>query len=49
MDPVQGLVVPHHMLEDHDLQHLLGLVMEKLALIDEGSDMGVQGMDTFIG
>ena len=40
-DPVLGLMVPHHMLEDHDLQHLHHLFMGELALVDEGSDPGV--------
>ena len=47
-DPVLGLVIPHHMLEDHDLEHLLHLIMGELALIDEGHDSGVPGMDAFI-
>ena len=39
--------MPHHMLEDDDLQHLFGLVMGKLTVVDEGGDVGVQGVGAF--
>ena len=42
-------MVPHCMLEDHKLQCLLHLVVGELALVDEGCDCGVKGMDAFIG
>ena len=35
---VPGLLVPYSMLENHDLQHLLGLGVGKLALGDEVGD-----------
>ena len=47
--PALGLMVPYCMLEDHDLQHLLHLIMGELALVDEGCCSGVKGMDAFIG
>ena len=36
-DPVPGFAVSHHMLEDHDLQHLPGLIMRKLPLVGKSS------------
>ena len=32
-----------------NLQHLLCLIIGELALVDEGCDSGVKGMDAFIG
>ena len=42
-------MVPYHMLEDLDLQHLVGIIVGKCAIIDEGHDAGAQGVDAFIG
>ena len=47
-DPAPGFMVSHYMLEDHNLQHLLGLVLGKLALVHESSYSVFFGMDTFI-
>ena len=48
-DPVSGLTVLHIMLQDHDVKHLLGLVVGKFAMGDESAEEGRQGMDTLIG
>ena len=47
-DPAPCLVVLHCMLQ-HEFQHLLGFGVREFTLEDEGSDMGVQGMDNLIG
>ena len=48
LDLVPGFVVPHTMLEDHNLQHLLGFIMVEPAIVDKGHDVDVQGVDAFI-
>ena len=41
LDPVPGFMVPHHMLKDYDLQCLLGLIVGKLALVNESIYPGI--------
>ena len=48
LDPVLDFMVPHHMLEDHDVQHLPGPIMGELALVDESSYPGIEDADAFI-
>ena len=48
-DPVPGFMVPHHMLEDHDLQYLPSLIMEELVLAYQSSYPGIYSVDAFIG
>ena len=48
-DPVLGFVVPHCVLEEHNLQHLPGLIMGELTLVDDSSYPGIDGVDAFIG
>ena len=42
-------MVPYCVLWDHDFEHLLGFRVRQLVLIDESGNVGVKGMDTFIG
>ena len=47
--PISSLVVPYSMLENHDLQHLLGFGVCKLALGDEVGDALGQHMYSVAG
>ena len=42
-------MVSHSMLQDHEFKHLLGFWLEEFTLVDEGCNVGIQDMDTFIG
>ena len=41
LDPVPCLMVSHSMLQDHDLEHLLGFGVGEFTLRDKCSDRGV--------
>ena len=47
-DSVPGLMVSNCMLEDYDIQHLLGVNFGEFTIIEKGSDKGIEGMDAFV-
>ena len=49
LDPVTVLMVPHCMLEDHNLQHLLHLIVGKPTAVDKCGYPGNERVDAFIG
>ena len=47
--PVPGLTVSYCIPQDHDFECLLGVLVGEFALVDQGGDVCVEGMDAFVG
>ena len=42
-------MVPHCMLKGHNFQCLLGVTVGEFKITDRGSDLGIEGVDAFVG
>ena len=49
MYPVPGLVVTYCMLQDHDFEHFLAVLVGEFTLVDQSAYAGVEHMDAFFG